>query len=63
MNPDEFRRHGHIVVDWMADYLAGVAELPITPDVAPGQVRRAIPGAPPSAGEQGDPAPAWMRLR
>ena len=51
MNPDEFRRHGHILVDWMADYLAGVAELPITPDVAPGQVRRAIPAAPPSAGE------------
>jgi hypothetical protein len=51
MNPDEFRRHGHIRVDWMADYLAGVAELPITPDVAPGQVRRAIPAAPPSAGE------------
>jgi hypothetical protein len=24
----------------MADYLAGVAELPITPDVAPGQIRR-----------------------
>jgi aromatic-L-amino-acid decarboxylase len=51
MNPEEFRRHGHILVDWMADYLAGVAELPITPDVAPGQVRRAIPAAPPSAGE------------
>jgi aromatic-L-amino-acid decarboxylase len=51
MNPDEFRRHGHVLVDWMADYLAGVAELPITPDVAPGQVRRAIPAAPPSAGE------------
>src|SRR6186997_2780443 len=51
MNPEEFRRHGHILVDWMADYHAGVAELPITPDVAPGQVRRAIPAAPPSAGE------------
>jgi aromatic-L-amino-acid/L-tryptophan decarboxylase len=51
MNPDEFRRHGHILVDWMADYLAGVAELPITPEVGPGQVRRAIPAAPPAAGE------------
>jgi aromatic-L-amino-acid decarboxylase len=51
MHPEEFRRHGHTMVDWMADYLAGVAELPITPDVAPGQIRRAIPSAPPTAGE------------
>ena len=51
MNPEEFRRHGHALVDWMADYLAGVAELPITPDVTPGQIRRAIPPAPPTAGE------------
>ena len=51
MNPEEFRRHGHALVDWMADYFAGVAELPITPDVAPGQIRRAIPPAPPTAGE------------
>ncbi len=51
MNPEEFRRHGHALVDWMADYFAGAAELPITPDVAPGQIRRAIPPAPPTAGE------------
>jgi aromatic-L-amino-acid decarboxylase len=35
----------------MADYLAGVAELPVTPAVAPGQIRRALPAAPPVAAE------------
>jgi aromatic-L-amino-acid decarboxylase len=52
MDPEEFRRHGHAAVDWMADYLAGVAELPITPDVSPGQIRQALPLAPPASGEE-----------
>jgi hypothetical protein len=26
MSPEEFRRAGHEVVDWIADYLAGVGE-------------------------------------
>ena len=51
MHPEEFRRHGHAMVDWMADYLAGVADLPVTPAVSPGQVRRALPSSPPAAGE------------
>jgi aromatic-L-amino-acid/L-tryptophan decarboxylase len=51
MNPDEFRRHAHAAVDWMADYLAGVAELPITPDTTPGQIRRALPSEAPASGE------------
>jgi aromatic-L-amino-acid/L-tryptophan decarboxylase len=54
MQPEEFRRHGHALVDWMADYLIGVADLPITPPVAPGQIRRAIPSSPPAAGEPFD---------
>jgi aromatic-L-amino-acid decarboxylase len=51
MHPEEFRRHGHAMVDWMADYLAGVGDLPITPGVAPGQIRRALPAVPPATGE------------
>ncbi len=51
MDPEEFRRHAHELVDWMADYLGGVGELPITPSVQPGDVRRRLPTAPPAAGE------------
>ena len=47
MHPDEFRRHAHELVDWMADYLRDVGTMPITPTVAPGDIRRQIPAAPP----------------
>jgi aromatic-L-amino-acid/L-tryptophan decarboxylase len=51
MNPDEFRRHAHELVDWMADYMERVGELPVTPPVGPGDVRRRLPASPPAEGE------------
>ena len=56
MHPDEFRRHAHQLVDWMADYFDTAGDLAITPDVRPGDVRRKLP---PSAPEQGE---AFERL-
>ena len=47
----EFRRTGHELVDWMADYLRDVERLPVTPDVKPGDIRRALPASPPDAAE------------
>ncbi len=54
MTPDEFRVAGHATVDWIADLLAGVADRPIMPDVAPGDVRASLPPSPPSLGEPFD---------
>lgn len=51
MNPEDFRGHGHQLVDWMADYMRDVGELPVTPDVAPGDTLRRLPASPPAAGE------------
>jgi aromatic-L-amino-acid/L-tryptophan decarboxylase len=51
MNPEDFRRHGHQLVDWMADYMRDVGELPVTPNVAPGDTLRRLPASPPAAGE------------
>ena len=51
MTPDEFRTHGKQVVDWIADYLEGVESLPVRAQVAPGEVRRALPEHPPEHGE------------
>ncbi|HEX6615232.1 MAG TPA: pyridoxal-dependent decarboxylase [Gemmatimonadales bacterium] len=51
MLPDEFRRHGHALVDWMADYLRDVRTLPVTPSVSPGELRAQLPAAPPMEGE------------
>ena len=49
MDTEEFRRLGHEVVDWIADYRERSArgELPVMSRVAPGQVRAALPAAPP----------------
>ncbi|WP_308259115.1 pyridoxal-dependent decarboxylase [Pseudonocardia sp. H11422] len=43
LDPEEFRRLGHQLVDWVADYRAGVADLPVRSEVAPGWVRSQLP--------------------
>jgi aromatic-L-amino-acid decarboxylase len=58
MDADAFRRHGHELVDWIAEYLTNVGELPITPDVRPGDIRRRLPPQPP---EDGEPFEALFR--
>jgi aromatic-L-amino-acid decarboxylase len=49
MTPDEFRRAGHELIDWIADYRERVArgEFPVMSRTAPGALRAALPGAPP----------------
>ncbi len=51
MEISEFRRAGHELVDWMADYLKDVERLPVTPDVQPGDIRRSLPASPPRTAE------------
>jgi aromatic-L-amino-acid decarboxylase len=51
MTPEQFRRHGHEVVDWIADYWARIGSLPVRSPVSPGDVRAALPSAPPEDGE------------
>jgi aromatic-L-amino-acid/L-tryptophan decarboxylase len=54
MTPEEFRRRGHAVVDWIADYQARVASFPVLSRVEPGEVRRGLPPEPPKKGEPFD---------
>src|SRR5215208_2042299 len=54
MDPSEFRRHGHALVEWIAAYLSGSERYPVLSRVAPGDVRRAIPERGPEAGEDFD---------
>jgi len=51
MTPDEFRRYGRAVVDWIADYYEQVESLPVLPRVEPGQIRASLPPEPPLQGE------------
>jgi aromatic-L-amino-acid/L-tryptophan decarboxylase len=58
MTPDEFRRRGHEVVEWVAAYMERVGELPIAPEVQPGEIRARLPQAAP---EEPEPFEALMR--
>lgn len=54
MTPEEFRRWGHAVVDWIAEYQRKVASYPVMSQAKPGQIRAALPVTPPKKGEAFD---------
>ncbi|KAL6897922.1 hypothetical protein ACP4OV_006881 [Aristida adscensionis] len=47
LDADEFRRQGHQVIDFIADYIACMGEYPVHPSVTPGFLRRRLPAAAP----------------
>jgi aromatic-L-amino-acid decarboxylase len=51
MSPEEFRRHGRAVVDWVADYMKRVEDLPVLSRENPGALRSKLPSHPPEQGE------------
>jgi aromatic-L-amino-acid/L-tryptophan decarboxylase len=57
MSPEEFRRYGYRVVDWIADYWKHLESLPVAPRVEPGDILRRLPAHPP---EQGQPFDAVL---
>ncbi len=54
MTPDEFRRYGHAVVDWIADYHSRIESFPVLSQAEPGQIRAGLPANPPAQGETFD---------
>ncbi len=48
---EEFRRQGHRIVDWIAEYLAHPERYPVLSRVRPGEVAAQLPAAPPAEGE------------
>ena len=52
MDTDAFRRHGHDLVDWIADYLEHSDRYPVLSRVEPGEITAALPEAAPE-----DPEP------
>lgn len=51
MDAEEFRRHGHEIVDWVADYLANVEKYPVLAQIQPGELRAQLPQSAPERGE------------
>jgi aromatic-L-amino-acid/L-tryptophan decarboxylase len=50
MSPEEFRQLGHRAIDWIADYMRRVEELPVRPRVGPGAIAAMLPAHAPERG-------------
>ena len=51
MDPEEFRRYGKQLVDWIADYLQHAERYPVLSQVRPGDIKKQLPPGPPSQGQ------------
>lgn len=51
MTPEEFRTHGHALIDWITDYLEGIEQHPVASGAQPGDVRAQLPAHPPTERE------------
>ena len=51
MTPEQFRQHGHAVVDWIADYYKRIETLAVLSQAKPGEVRQMLPAEAPTSGE------------
>ncbi len=54
MTPEEFRRIGHQVIDWIADYRERTATLPVMSRVEPGSIKAQLPSSPPNEAQTFD---------
>jgi len=51
MSTEDFRRYGHAVVEWIADYQQKIESFPVLSQVQAGEIRAALPRDPPIQGE------------
>ncbi len=54
MDSNEFRRHGHEIVEWIARYFENVEQYPVKSRVRPGEIKNELPELPPSGSESFD---------
>lgn len=51
MSPDEFRKQGKQMIDWIADYYENIEKYPVLSQVKPDEIKSQLPTAPPSESE------------
>src|SRR5215203_816429 len=51
MSREDFRRVGHDLIDWIADYFQNIDELPVLAAIQPGDLKAELPSVPPTHGE------------
>ena len=54
MDSEEFRKVGHQLIDWIADYRERIGDLPVMSHSEPGSIRAQLPGSPPESPESFD---------
>lgn len=50
MTPEEFRRHGHALIDWIANYRNRLEHYPVMSQANPGQIKACFAPLPPQEG-------------
>jgi aromatic-L-amino-acid decarboxylase len=51
MDIEEFKKHGHEFVDWLAGYMEGLENYPVHPNINPGDIKAKLPKDAPTKGE------------
>jgi len=51
MTPEEFRRLGHQLIDWVADYRTRIEDFPVMARTEPGEIKARLPHEPPAHAE------------
>lgn len=51
MPKDEFKKYGHELIDWIADYLDNIETYPVLPDIKPGDIKSKLPQTAPVQNE------------
>jgi aromatic-L-amino-acid/L-tryptophan decarboxylase len=54
MDKETFRKHGHEMVDWIADYFEQIETYPAKSRVKPGEIKSLLPGSAPAQAEHTD---------
>jgi aromatic-L-amino-acid decarboxylase len=51
VTPDQFRKAGYRLIDWVADYRARIESRPVMAQTEPGDIKRRLPASPPQQPE------------
>ena len=63
MDKETFRRHGHAVIDWIADFLDDrVDGLPVMSEVEPGEIRSMLPDSRSCSNARTSSSKAFMKV-
>src|SRR5437773_11590728 len=54
MSSEDFRRLGHEIIDWIANYFEHIEDLPVLAQIEPGDLKSRLPESPPAKGESMD---------